>query len=574
MKFLVLGVVLAAVFLSFRPCLDHQFLYWDDDVHVFDNSQIRGLDLSHLKQIFTATINKTYVPLTSLSFALEYHWAGNDPFIYHLDNVLLHLGVVAMVFLLAMVLGLPVLVAGGVALLFGLHPMHVESVAWVTERKDVLYAFFYLMAVYFYIRYIFRPAISLFCISLLCALLSVLAKSMALSLPLVLLVLDWFLRRPMTFKNWLEKVPYAMVVIPVAWVTYSLNARLPGHDIGQAFLIWIWTFMFYIVKFVWPYGLVPLYSLPQPVAWANPHFLIPVAGFLLVVGSLYYFRRDRWYVLAWAFYIVSIFFLLRFDHAVDTTIVADRFMYLPCLGFCLWLGKAVNDARLRFPWTGCGVGVVLLILSVLTYQQCLLWKNDLVLWQATLKVNPRTPIAFNNIGNYFYNNKDWDHALENYSQAIALEPAFYVSYSNRGVIYYSKGQYDLALADFNMSLAFRSSYMAYNNRGSIYLMRREWDLALADFNQSVALRPDKASGYYNRGEVYRCTGRLDLALAQYARAIELDPKDTESYFRRAAIYEERGSVADAVADYQMILRVSAFDPQAIRALQRLGRLRQ
>ncbi|HQP10435.1 MAG TPA: hypothetical protein PKV41_03540, partial [Candidatus Omnitrophota bacterium] len=342
---ILLAAILAVVFFSYYPSLKNGFVFWDDDVHLYENVSVQTLDLEHIGDLFTSKVNKIYIPLTTLSFAVEYHFFKDNPFIYHLDNLLLHLGVVALVFWLGMRLGLSAAASGAAALLFGIHPMRVESVAWITERKDVLYAFFYMAALVSYSKYLdftnSTPALQIkrnygfLVLTVMLGILSMLAKPMALSLPLILLLMDWFHERKIGREAILEKIPLFAIIAGIAWLSYAAHARIPGKSIAEAPLIWIWTFVFYLRKFVFPAVSVPIYYLPQPVTLSHFEYLSAVMIFGFLAFVIFRWRKQDWLVFAMAFYLLSIFFLLRYDETPEgPNIVADRFMYMPSLGFC------------------------------------------------------------------------------------------------------------------------------------------------------------------------------------------------------------------------------------------------
>jgi len=200
-------LILPVIFLIFLPVLQCQFINWDDDFHVYQNRAIEKIDTDHLQLIFLGHTRGTYIPLTIFSFALEKHFFGLDPCRFHLDNLLLHLAVVALIIYLGSLCGLAPAAGAMAAFLFGIHPVHVESVAWVTERKDVLYALFYLLALISYCRYIKNNQWKALLCCFVFGFLSLLAKSMALSLPLILWLLDWFFKRPLSPRIFLEKIP-------------------------------------------------------------------------------------------------------------------------------------------------------------------------------------------------------------------------------------------------------------------------------------------------------------------------------------------------------------------------------
>jgi|GEM_PF-349738 len=402
---LVITLILILTFGVFSPCLKAILLYWDDEGHLTKNPLVQELSLPFIKKIFMQKVNTTYHPLTTLSFAIEYHFAKYNPFIYHLDNVLLHLGVVFFVFLFLRQLGLAIWMAGLATIFFAIHPTRVESIAWVTERKDVLYGIFYMMGLNAYLRYRKTEDKRFYVLTVLLALLSMLSKAMALSFPLILLLCDWYQGRKFDKKAILEKIPIFVIVAAVAMVTYVENARFPIKDWIQAILLWTWTLTFYIKKFFYPGVLIPIYDTPQPITIMSFPFLSSFAVLFVVFLVFWYARRFKWFLFSLGYYFLSIFFLLRFDYGFDVHPVADRFLYLPCLGFCLFIAFATDfifkKISLRSMWIKvCLAGILSLVIIAMafkTYAQCKIWEDDYSLWSYQMKYNINTPIACNNL---------------------------------------------------------------------------------------------------------------------------------------------------------------------------------
>jgi protein O-mannosyl-transferase len=486
-------ILVGAVAVSFSPCLKAGFLNWDDDINILENTSVRSMDPANLKRIFSESVQKIYIPLTTLSYAVEYQAVGHQPFLYHLNNVILHIFNTLLVFVIAWRFGLT---AGGAllaALLFGVHPMKVESVAWVTERKDVLYAFFYLLSVFFYMRYLqcrgtARCAPTQIYIAAVAAgFLSVLAKPMALSLPLILALIDWLQRRPWSRRSWTDKIPFVLTIAPVVWITYAQHVRNPVTDAGQAVLIWIWTFVFYLWKFAVPVVLIPLYRLPQPVSLANPHFLIPAMVVVSLIISLIVWRRNRWWLFAVGYYVLSIFFLLRFDVGVDLNVVADRFMYLPCLGFCLAAGvlfSRFTPARRAVIVSAAVIG----LLMIKTYAQSQVWQTPMSLWNYVVAKDPQSHIGYNNRGNIFNERDQLNEAMADYQKAIAINPGFARALNNRGIVFAKAGRNAEALEDFNKAIAFKPDFeKAYYNRAMMEERLGRYDRALVDARKALEL---------------------------------------------------------------------------------------
>ncbi|MFI5205686.1 MAG: hypothetical protein ACHQVK_01985, partial [Candidatus Paceibacterales bacterium] len=299
------GILVVIVFLAFLPALFNDFIItWDDPSYLFKNPLIGSLDFQNLLKIFTTPINKLYTPVTTLSFALEYHFFGFNPWVYHFNNLLLHLCVVGSILVLARDIGISSRATFFTGLLFAVHPIHVESVAWVSERKDCLYAFFYILALVQYVKYVKTGRRSHFCLSLGWGLLSMLSKPMAVSLPFVLLALDWLLRRPLNWASRIrEKLFYLIYLVPLAAITCNYWPFPGGKlQIGEGVLIWFWSFIFCIEKFIAPWGLIPHYELPQPVLWYHPLYISAVLLSAIFIYSIYRFRRNRHYIFAWVYY--------------------------------------------------------------------------------------------------------------------------------------------------------------------------------------------------------------------------------------------------------------------------------
>jgi tetratricopeptide (TPR) repeat protein len=559
LSFSLLLVLLAVVFFAFSPSLKNQFVNWDDPTHFLDLKHIRAFTIPNLKQIFSEHINATYIPLTTLSFALEYHFVQYNSFIYHLDNILLHLLVVILVFSFLKRMGLSFLAAGLGAFLFGIHPMRVESIAWVTERKDVLYASLYLLALHSYLSFIQTKKKRFYVLTFLLGLLSILAKPMALSLPLILLLMDWYFGRTDWKRNILEKLPFFAYVIFLARLTQSQNTDAFAIDqsLFHSTLIFVWTFSAYLLKFLFPVTLTPLYQLPEPISLANTHYLGAIVVFISFFALLWKLRRQKLFLFSILFYLLSMFFLLRINKIYNVDVIADRFIYLPSLGFCLLFGIAIEKVWRLPKWKTLAIGGVIIIFSSLiykTYHQNMIWKDSLTLWNHVLKHEPRVAFAYNNRGIYYEEHGQFDLALSDYNETIKILPTYIKTYIHRGIIYGKKGEYDLALKDLSRVIASRpDDWAALNNRGNIYQIQEKYELAIADYEQSIRINPNVETTFDNRGASYSELGRYDLALKDFDQAIALNPEYTNAYVNRGLVMDKMKKHSDAFANYNKAL---------------------
>ena len=601
-------LVCLTVAVVYLPSLKADFVNWDDDQVILNNPLVKSGSSAGMVEVFRRPANKTYVPLTLLTFALEYRWQGMNPFYYHLHNLLLHLAVLLCLIHLGMGLGLSLPSACLAALLFGIHPMHVESVAWITERKDVLYSFFYLLSLIAYTSYIKSKRWWPFVGALICAAFSILSKPMAVSLPWILLLLDYFHKRPWNARLFWEKIPFLMIVLPAAAVTFFLNERVSSILFPQSLLLWSWSAFFYLHKFFLPVFFFPLYPLPLPISFAQAEYALSLYGLILFIYALILFRRQRLFVFAGLFYFGSLFFLFRLDpRAAGVNPVADRFMYLPSLGFCYLCAEAVCRAFHKLK--GYGPRIILaaivalscVFLSVTAYRQCHIWQSPARLWPYVLKYTPESSLANNNWGEYLGYSGRHQEALRSFSQAVdlaahnyealynqgvsmtlagrfedahkfynqalELEPRFPKALNNRAyILFHILNRPDEALADLDLALKIDPYHaQAYNNRGMIYeQFKKDPDRAVQEYSKAILWAPDNAEAYCNRGYIYdQDMKKHDLAVQDFSAAIRLDPSFESALLGRGMAYVNLGQKELALKDFQSALSLNANSFAAI-----------
>jgi tetratricopeptide (TPR) repeat protein len=562
--FTPIGIMLV-IFLAFLPILKGDYVNWDDEQHLLLDDNIRALTFTNLVQIFTQTVNDTYIPLTTLSFALEHHLFGFQAWIFHFDNLLLHLLVVGFIYLFGRMIGMSKQASGIGALIFGIHPMHVESVAWITERKDVLYSALYMGSVLAYLRYIRYHSLIFFGMSLILCLLSILAKSMALSLPLILGVCDWFVGRKYSRRLILEKLPFFCIVVPVAAITYALHARVPIQDLGQGLLIWIWSFTFYISKFFLPIHLSTLYPLPVPVSITSAVYLLAVMLLILILMIFLRYHQNRWLTFAGLFYFFSIFFLLRFDSGHDVNPVADRFMYLPSVGICLALGVGIDriqqlvskKKKLMQTAVYTTMGVSLFLLFVQTFRQAGIWQNGILLWSQTIRYYPSELTAYIKRAESYILSGAYDLAEADYhlaSQIISVQADQFLAEAHQ---YLQKGSPKKALKELEKALFLSPHHKAaqdlqitifeqFSNRQQDHTDFKYWDHIL---NQN----PHQIEAFINRGLLFQQKGQYASALTDYDQVIRLAPNNPVPYFNRSTVFIAQQKFQDALNDLNQVI---------------------
>lgn len=498
-------------FLVYIPALGNGFVNWDDPAMIYENPLIRMLDM---KGAFTAVVLGNWIPLTFLSYALDYAVWGNNPLGYHLTGNVIHSLNAGLVFLVGLRLACvrgeavgarPFTIAAVGAVLFALHPLHVESVAWAAERKDVLYAFFFLLSVFAYLKYSQLSSGAWYAASLVFFLLSLLSKPMAVTLPVALLIMDYYplerLRGRLRMAA-LEKAPF-FALSAIASAVTVLAQRSGGAVVPvDAYPLWmraavaVRAFGFYVFKSVFPAGLAPYYPLPFRGELLDMSFYGSVALMITVILiSIIVFRRSKAFSAAWLYYLVTLTPVIGLVQ-VGGQAAADRYTYLPLLGPFFMAGAGAGalvsapGMRRRALYGLIAAGIVFsALLAALTVRQIGFWHDSLSLWNRQIEVYPGKA----------------SHA-----------------YNMRGLAYDEKGMYREAVAEFNLSIALNpSDAYAFNNRGNAHRSLGNLGQAIEDFKRAALLGPNLPEPQHNLSAAYSAVGEMELAVesAKKARAL-------------------------------------------------------
>jgi tetratricopeptide (TPR) repeat protein len=537
--------ILLLTFIAFIPSLNNGFVNWDDDYNLGNNANTALLNWDNIVKIFSEPVIGNYNPLPILTFAIERSIFGLDPTIYHVNNLLLHLVCVFFIYRIFRSLNLSALAAGVGALLFGVHPMRVESVAWVTERKDVLFGAFFLSALWFYIQYVrtgyvrkyFYAALGLFFVALF-------AKIQAVSLPLTMLLVDYYFRRPLQFKLLFEKWAFFTLSLIIGLVgiyflrdegsindttTYTFVERLVigGYSLGV-----------YMAKFVFPYIMSPLY--PYPAKLPTEAYIIGPLAVLAIAGFSYLAYKKDWrpYLFGTLFFLFNVMFVLQVVGA-GQGFLADRFTYIPYAGFMFMAAYALHWLLKEKKQTGqyalYGFGGILLLYMAMTWQQNTIWKDSDTLWTHVLKYYDKTPLPFRNRANFRRDQGRIEEALADYDAALKLKPDGAL-YNSRAKLYFNQQKYDRALEDYNRAIALDSTEGEYFiNRGAVFALSNNLPMALNDFNKGLEVRPDHANGYKNRSLIYQSFGQWDKALSDIEIYLNMHPEDADLWYEKGRI---------------------------------------
>jgi tetratricopeptide (TPR) repeat protein len=630
--------------LVYLPALQNGFVNWDDQLYVYKNSNIWALDVDFFKWIFSAFHASNWHPLTWLSHAIDYALWGLNPLGHHLTSIIFHgLNTFIVVLLITRLVSLvrmdgdigiinhedqvrqatlpsersihshkfSLIVGAVTGLLFGLHPLHVESVAWVSERKDVLCAFFFFLSVFSYIQYTSsvqgRRGVQ-YGLCLLFFILSLMSKPMAVTLPVVLLILDVYPLGRLDVTSLLrskpliltEKLPFFMFSAAALVLTFMAQKEsgaiksLDVHPMGERVLVAFRSLCFYLYKTVWPRNLAPLYPYPSEISVFGLMYtgtIITVLGITLF--CIWAWRRQKVWAVVWTYYVVTLMPVLGIVQ-VGEQAAADRYTYISGLGVVLLVGLGSaygwreimrkGNGAFRTFFASASVIFILLALSFKTVNQIEVWKDSMTLWNWELKMFPDSFAAYKNRGKAYKDLGKYNQAVRDYDKSVALNPDYADAYVNRGNVYKELKFYQRALEDYNTAIVLDHDFaVAYFNRGVVYSELREYEKSIENYNKVIELAPSYAYAYLNRGLVYEKSGdyqkalqdigkamrinhkdrevmtaygnihtvleRYQLALEELNKVIELYPKFPKVYYSRGIVYEKTGDYQQAIKDY-------------------------
>ncbi|MEI6817204.1 MAG: tetratricopeptide repeat protein [Bacteroidota bacterium] len=604
-KYVLVAVIVIVTYVSFAPALKNNFTNWDDDRYILDNTRLQKTYDECAKFYFSNFFFSNYHPLTMMLYTYEFHNATpikgifTNPDIFHKTNVMLHLLNVLLVFWFIFLLsGRRLEVAAIVSLFFGIHPMHVESVAWIAELKDVLYTGFFIAGLIAYHQYISgkeKKNLLLYILTIVFFIISGLSKPAAVTFSLMLPLMDFYMKRKFDKFVWLEKIPFLAISLIFGYLTIKVQqttsiAKFETFTILQRLDFASYSMCVYLYKLFLPINLSALYPYPhlEGTDLHLPYYfyfmpVIALAIFFLVYRSLKYTRLIAF---GFLFFFLNIVLVLQFM-SVGIALVAERYSYVPYIGllFALAMGfswvyrnnKYANYKSLLI------VAVVALGItaSYLTNARCKVWFSADTMWTDVIQQFPYDAEAYKNRGGYLVEkNKfdvnpgqnDFDRAFIDFNNAINIKPNDSKIYSNRGNIYAIRGKYDLSLQDYSMSIKLDSSdFNVYLNRGITYSVMEKYDSAFADWDKVMKIHGPEVKLYQNRAYAYlrankfkECIddfnklaemgislqpnmyffkafanfkiGDLEQSVADNSKAIQMDPNYKEAYYNRSQTY--------------------------------------
>ncbi len=576
------GVLLVtAVAFAYQPAWQAGFI-WDDDAHV-TRPELRSLDgLARIWIQLGAT--HQYYPLVHSVFWVEHRLWGNWPPAYHLVNILLH--AFSALLLVKVLQQMKIPGAWLAAALFALHPVQVESVAWVSELKNTLSGVFYLGAALVYLRFDRDRRRGSYALALGLFLLGLMSKTVIATLPAVLLVVFWWQRGRLSWRrDVVPLIPFFVAGVVAGLFTAWVERKFAGAEgseydfsIVERFLIAGRATWFYLGKLFWPVNLVfiyPRWQVSEAVWW---QYLFPATAVLLLGALLWLQRQMRGLLAALLFFVITLFPALGFFNVYPFrfSFVADHFQYLASIGPIVLAAAGISTGfnwfgKRRSFWALVSGGILLAVLSVLTWRQCGMYTDPETLWRTTLARNPNCWMAHNNLGLALAGQDRLAEATRHYQQALQLKPDYADALNNLGLSLVIQGNLDGAMACFqkavqshpddpeirnHLGLALTKAYHDYAN--TLARLGRN-DEAMVQFRKVLEIRPDFADARHDLAVILLQKGQVDEAIAQFQQIQEQYPDNAMAYFDLGNAYLQKGELDEAVTNYQKALKIKPDD---------------
>ncbi len=515
-SWLCIGAIALATFATYGSSLKNDFVAWDDPQLVYENPLVS----SHSPRIFASYDPELYVPVTMLSFQIEHAIAGFNPFVFHLDALLLHTLNTLLVFALLSLLFKRRWIALGCALLFALHPLNTETVAWVSARKELLSGTFFLLSLIAYMRREDWRRWKF--ISLGCFVLALLSKVTVAMLPFVLLLIDWQQGRTITRETIKEKWPYFLLAaVAITIGLFGKSDALQILTLWQVILLACSSITFYLQKFFWPVDLSAIYPPPDPIAVGNPVITLSIMAVFALPAILWFVRKKfPGALLGFGFFLLMLApSFLAFQKADDVMFAADHYAYIPLIGLSIAIGSLLIFLRKKITQTIVTVIAIgiLVWLSVITHTQSLLWRDTETLFSHVLQQNPTSHIAYGNLGFQALERGQTGQAIEYLNKALKLKPTY---------------------AD------------AYVNLGAAFGKEHDYARAEVALKQGLQINPDHAQGHFNLGGVYQMLGNPNAAITEYERTIKINSAHANAYWQLARMYLKLGKRTEAATAYR------------------------
>jgi Flp pilus assembly protein TadD len=584
LQLLIALLLIVAIFAVFWQVRNHEFLKYDDQDYVTDNPHVKaGLTLKGIIWAFTTTHAANWHPVTWLSHMLDYDLYGLAPGGHHLTSVLFHVANALLLFIIVHRMTKAPWVSGFVAALFAFHPLHVESVAWVAERKDVLSTFFWMLTLLAYIYYVEGPGVGRYSLVVCFFVLGLLAKPMVVTLPFVLLLIDyWPLKRfrfgpsddEMSSKGhslmdfhkqtssalrlFSEKIPLFVLSAASTILTYLAQQKGGGlksietYPLDTRVINALVSYAGYIRKMLWPEGMAVFYPYPETFSiWEIVGSITLLSCISILVVR--YARKHPFLLVGWFWYLGTLVPVIGLIQVGDQA-MADRYTYIPLIGLFIMVGIGFSCLfekwRYRKVLLGASIGVALFLLMVITRLQINHWQNNVALFKHALHVTSNNFLAHNNLGVALAEQGKDDEAISHYSEALRIKANYTYAHYNLGNALAKQGKVQEAITHYTEALRIKADYTdAHYNLGIALAEQGKTQEAIAHYIEALRIAPDFAKAHYNLGVILFSQGKIQEAIIHFAEVVRIRPDHAIAHNNLGVALLVQGKVQDAIAHF-------------------------
>ena len=536
------------------------FLSWDDAEYILKNKDVHEFNI---KNFFTSYYLGNYQPLTMVSYAIDWLCFGKTSTLYHLENLTWHFLNSLLVFALSNKLLKHDVKAFIVTIIFAFHPMQIETVGWIAERKNVLMAFFFLSSILMYINYIERKTRSYLIAASVFFIVSLLCKVNAVLLPLVFVLLDYFYQQPVNKKTVIHKI--VLLLVAVLFGAINLLSQQEGGYLNESHSFYLheqigfagFAMLQYVYRFLVPFNLSVIYPYPPNKITS---LLVGYISIVVVVFVLYKLvkNKNKQLFFGLLFFIINIVLVLQII-PFGEALTADRYMYIAIIGLALFLVSVFSFKQNHY-YIICAVFI--LLLGVLSFARCQVWNNSISLYQDILKNYPHSAAALNSMGAEYMQNKNYKKAIYYFNGAINENPRYYKAFYNKALLEAQTNNYNQALINLNTCLDLNAYNKAYLARANVYYNQKELSKAQADANRVLIKEPNNAKVLFVLANCYDDANEIEKALVLYTRAINIDSEEAEFYFRRAIVFGKKQNFSSCLNDLNQSISLNSSNAEA------------
>jgi len=586
--------LMVATFCIYSQVQDHEFINFDDDNFVTNNLNVQaGFTIESIKWAFTPSPTSYWIPITWLSHMLDYQLYGLHPKGQYLTNLFLHISSVLILFIVLFRMTGALWQSGFVAAMFALHPLNVESVAWIAERKNVLSTLFWLLTMWAYIHYAEKPTVKRYGLVFLFFTLGLMSKPMLVTLPFALLLLDyWPLRRlklgqerdsnevsekntaqkSEIFRLVLEKVPLFLLTVGFSIVTVIAQKRFQENGnytellpFSERLINSIVSYMEYLRKMIWPENLAFFYPYPGDTVWKGILCGMALVGITII--SIRLIRKAPYFAVGWFWYLgtfVPVIGIVPVGGGWPGSVMSDRYAYIPLIGIFIiiaWgLPELISKWRYKEKVLSVSAGIIIFTLLITTWEQVSHWKNSITIFKHTIKVTdkkyPNLAIVHNNLGIALFAEQKNEEAISHYKMAIKLNPDYALAHNNLGAVLFAKQKNEEAISHYKMAIKLNPDYAeAHNNLGAALFNAKMTEEAIDYFKEAIKLNPDFADAHNNLGAALVAEGKMEEAISHYKMAIKIKPDYVEAHNNLGNALFQKGEMKEAINHYREALKL-------------------